>query len=72
MLELASKSRSMVDAIWVFSNIYHIQHSVFIASQIQFPMCKPEESVDNKVRDYINAVPQANHYIGNSKAWEPH
>jgi hypothetical protein len=72
MLELASKSCSMVDAIWVSSNIYHIQHSVFIASQIQFPICKPEKSVHNKVKDYINAAPQANYYIGKSKAWEPH
>jgi hypothetical protein len=68
MLEFASKSRSMVDAILVFSNIYHIQHSVFIASQIQFPICKPEKSVHNKVKDYINAAPQANHYIGKSKS----
>jgi hypothetical protein len=45
---------------------------VFNASQIQFPICKPEESVHNKVRDYINAAPQANHYIGKSKAWQPH
>jgi hypothetical protein len=72
MLELASKNRSMVDAIWVFSNIYHIQHSVFIASQIQLPICKPGKSVCNKVKDYINAAPQAKHYIGKSKAWEPH
>ncbi len=72
MLELASKSHSMVDAIWVFSNIYHIQHRVFIPSQIQFAICKPEESVHNKARDYTNAAPQANHYIGKSKAWEPH
>jgi hypothetical protein len=72
MLELVSKSRSIVDAICLFSNIYHIQHSVFIASQIRFPICKPEKSVHNKVKDYINAAPQANHYIGKSKTWEPH
>jgi len=72
MLELASKSCSVVDGIWVISNIYHIQHSVFIASQIQFTICKPEKSVHNKVKDYINAAPQANYYIGKSKAWEPH
>jgi hypothetical protein len=40
----------MVDAICIFSNIYHIQHSVFIASQIQFPICKPEKTVHNKVK----------------------
>jgi hypothetical protein len=40
----------MVDAIWVFSNIYHIQHSVFIASQIHFPICKPEKTVHNRVK----------------------
>jgi hypothetical protein len=72
MLELASKISSMLDAILVFSNIYHIQHSIFMASQIQFPICKPEKSVDNKGRDYINAGAQANHYIGESKAGEPH
>jgi hypothetical protein len=71
MLELASKSRSTVDAVWVFSNIYHIQHSVFIASQIQFPICKLKKTVHNKVKDYINAAPQANHYIGKSKEWKP-
>jgi hypothetical protein len=71
MLELASKIRSMMDAIWVFSNIYHIQHSVFIASQIQFPICKTQKIVHDKVKGYINAVPQCNHFIGKSKAWEP-
>jgi len=40
----------MVDAIWVFSNIYHIQHSVFIASQIHFPICKIEKTVHNRVK----------------------
>jgi hypothetical protein len=72
MLELASKSNSMVDANLVFSNIYHIQHNVFIVSQIQFPICKPKKNVHNKMRDYINAAPQAHHYNGKSKAWEAH
>jgi hypothetical protein len=72
MLELASKNCSRLDTIWVFSNIYHIQHSVFIASQIQFTIHKPKKSVHNKVKDYMNAAPQANYYIGKSKAWEPH
>jgi hypothetical protein len=67
MLELASKSRSMVDAICLFSNIYHIQHSVFIASQIQFPICKPEKNVHNKMKDYINAAPQAKIILANQK-----